>query len=732
MPEYQQPPEIQPIDLDTLPFIWGDDPLGARQAKSLVLDTFISMESWRQRQERKWVEAEQLYWGYVPTRYWEGSKIERSSIPNNIAMDHVEGAHAAITSALFDNPEWFSVEAMDQVDPRDARELQAGLQYFLDRPDPQTYTTAISEIGQSIHTAMKYGSGFAKLEWKNDYPCVRYLNNYDVYPDGGGSSAFVDTWRFAFLRNPDVTVEQINNLRRDSRVKIPSDAVLNALRMGAPIPTESDYYKVYSDNLRGIGPYGAEQIPIAMPSANKLEIIEYYDRDRIIWLLNRKLPIYIGENPYKFLPIVHVPCRIIPGRIYGFGLPEAVKHPQRYSEAFLNNHIDIKHLRINAPMAMNKNIQNDSDRYLRPGQRWSTNSKDDIQIFPPAGNEENIWADIGYLESNAAKRNGFNDLSLSGNASRPGSVRTAAGVNAQMQGSNSRQKMIVTYIEQCGLAPLLYKIQKMVRYHTMPSDMLVGAYPSSDGRTQYRPIRAAVFHQDVRFLIQTASKMLTRDRLGQLTEFTGRMLINGPVMSELQKQQKKLNIDEFAQMVQDAGGLPKRYQLVVQMTQEEIEASKQPSPEAQAQMQKNQTDAQLKQQSMSLDWQKAQLGSQTEITKAQIAKQTDPMEAQLKQQEAQQKAQTAQTLAAIKIQTEEQKARMDVAKSQADLGMKQQEMDLKRQDMQSQREQSIMNHIMQMNQNQQKHGQEMQMMRERQVVQATGPKPQNQEPRPQK
>lgn len=728
MPEIKQPERLEPINLDVLPFIWHDDPIGARAAQELVIRTFTEAESRRQWTERKWVDADNLYWGHVPIRYWEGSKVERSRIPNNIAMDHVEGAHAAIGAALFDNPEWFSVEAMDQTDPRDAREMQAGLQYYLDLPDRERFTDTQSELDRMIKSSLQYGSGFGRLEWKGSYPSLRWVNKYDVYPDPGATSPIVDDWRFCCIRNPEVTVEQINNLRNDKRVRVPDDDVLNALRLGSPIQSFSDRWKVYSDMVRGISTFNVETIQLPMPSQNRLEILEYYDKGRIIWVLNRMLPILIMENPYKFLPIIHMPCRFIEGRALGFGLPESIQYPQRYSEAMLNNHIDNKYLQQNPPMAMNKNLSAESDRYFRPGQRWHTQNKDDIQIFPPSVSEQNVWAEVQYFETLASRRNGFNELALGGQASKPGSVRTAAGVQAQMQGSNVRLKQIVTNIERYALGPLLSKTTEMIKYHTMPSDILLGSYPSSDGSTQYRPIRAEVFHRPVRYMIRAASKMLTRDRLGPIAEFTGRMLINGPIQDGLAKQHKKINYEEWANMCQDAGGLPKRYQLVVDMTPEEIQASQAPPPDVQAKMQVEQGKQQMEGQRMQLDWAKSQLDSQTELQKAQISKQADPMEAQIKAQEAQQEFQLKQALAGVEIETKRQQAQMDMAKKQSELQIQREKLQVQRQGMEQQNQQNLLSHILGLQQSQQSHAQQMQQQREKQQLAAQAPSP-NRKPR---
>lgn len=720
MPAIAQPNAPDPAALGALdaPWMFGSGAVADPDARSIVLDAFQNYESLRSVQETKWREADNLYYGVVPIRKWDGSDVVRAHISNNMALDQVEGSLAHIESALFDNPEWFSAEAMDDSDPLDARKAQAVLQYYLDLPDERTYTSAIAEIIHSIKSILTYGTGMMKVEWIDNKPKVRWVDIRNMYVAPTCPCPNIDT-SVNLIEKIDITIEALNNLAKiDKRINLPSLPVLNLLGQ-SQMQTIGDSLRQYSSLARGtpINIPGDAWQP--MPKNRNLELLAYYEPTRVIWLLNRMFPIFQMENPYGCYPFVSAPCRITHGAFYGMGLPEAIKYPQRYSEAFLNNHIDEMHLAMNPPKALKKDAagRNHSDLHTRPGLALYVNDPKDVQWFNPPGATANVLGLIQYFETQAERRNGLSQMSLGGGA-RAGNInRTAKGIQAQSEGTNIRLKHIVQNIETYMLQPLLYKIRKLIRYHTHPDDVLIGAYPGRNG-TRYEPVRAEVFHRDLRFVMRCASKMLTRDRLGALLEPTARYMLNGAVLEGLAKQGKKFNYQEFAQMTQDAGGLGKRYDLVVDMTPEEVKMAQQPPPQVIAAQQKAQMDNQGRSMQVQARLQSDREKNQTALQIAAMAHQPNPMEQQSKQQELQMRMQemgarisAEQASAQMRIQAQQQEHQLSLAQRADEMQAKRIELQQQMQEAAANREQRMADHMMNMQMRRQQREEERQQNR---------------------
>ncbi|WP_230687717.1 hypothetical protein, partial [Streptococcus pneumoniae] len=79
--------------------------------------------------------------------------------------------------------------------------------------------------------------------------------------------------------------------------------------MAKSAPTvASDMTKQSQEALRRVqhNPTQANWIP--NPADRKIEVLMYYTKGQIIWVLNRQHVLYNETNPYKFVPAVFAPC----------------------------------------------------------------------------------------------------------------------------------------------------------------------------------------------------------------------------------------------------------------------------------------------------------------------------------------------------------------------------------------------------------------------------------------
>lgn len=686
IPDLPSPPDIaaQKLAFD------GVDP-GLSEEVQTILNTFVEYQQRRQPHEQRWRNCDALYNGMVPQRKWEGSDAFRSAIPNNFSFDHVEGVQAKLEEAFLDNPEWFHVEPTADSSPSDAADIQDYLSAKLNTPSPSlSRGPLLQEARQAWHQVDQYGSGAMLLEW-DDGPAAQFIDIRDVYVDPLCPGPNIEKARSIIVRRW-LTIQEVENLRNLPDFDIPIPEILWTL-------SQNKYY-VQADNakqavevMRGV--YGVTPQTETQPDLplNQIELLCFYSKTRIAWLLGRRYRIFAKPNDLGFYPIVMAPCRIVPNNLYGISLPESVQWNQRYSEALMNNTIDDCHLRQDPPTAVGKDVDATQVK-MRPGNRIPAGDPKTVVAMTNLGTPiTDVFPIVQWIEGGAAKRNGLSDLAAGGIASSPGAVRTGAGVNAQMSGSNLRIKHIVHNIEDFMLSQILYKAHKMVAMYTRPEDVILGRF--ADPKTG-RTITAQAFHKPAKYVMLTGTRMLQRMEAKELIPFIGQAFINGPVMNGLADQGETFNFRAFSEMAQLVVG--RSWQLVVPLTEEQKKARKEPPPQMIADQQKAQADAQVRLAMADKANEREQIKGGFTLQAAQIAKQPDFGAAMLQQQELKAKQAEQSINLQAKMQDAQLKTQVAQQKAQTDMQMARQKMAFEAAKMQQDQERANMEHANQVRQ----------------------------------
>lgn len=686
-------PQAPPLSDQRFHFDGSD--LGEAQDIDLVRNTFIEYEQRRYMHEQRWRNCDSLYNGSVPVRKWEGSDAIRSAIPNNFSFDHVEGVQAKLEEAFLDNPEWFHVEPTADSSPEDARDIQDYLEMRFNTPGPDlSRGSLLQEARSSWHQIGQYGNGAVLVEW-DDGPYAKFIDIRDVYVDPLCPSPNIQQARSIIIRKW-MTIAEVAALRGNDRFKIPSDDILYTLSQ-TRVYVQADQAKQSMEALRGV--YNTNVTADNQPDIhlNQIELLCFYTKSRIIWLLGRRYLIYTDRNQLGYYPIAMAPCRLVPGHLYGISLPESVQWNQRYSEALMNNMVDDMHLRQDPPAVVGKDVDSTQTR-MRPGNRISAGDPKNMIAFDQLGTPVgDVFQVVDWIERGGAKRNGINDLAAGGIAGSPGNVRTGAGVNAQMSGSNLRIKHIVHNIEDYQLSQVLYIAFRMVGVYTRPDDVLSGKF--SDPKTG-RIITARAFHKPARFVMLTGTRMMQRMEAKELIPFIGQAFINGPVMQGLADQGETFNFKAFSEMAQLVVG--RSWNLVVPLTEEQKKARKEPPPQMIAEQQKAQADAQVRMaladKATERDQAREQIKGQFALQAAQIAKQPDFGAALLQQQELKAKQAEKQVDFAAKVQDAQLRTQIAQQKAQNDAMLGQQKLAFEAQKMKQEQERMNMEHANQVRQ----------------------------------
>ena len=427
---------------------------------------------------------------------------------------------------------------------------------------------------------------------------------------------------------------------------------------------------------------------------DKIEVLIYYTKNRIVWTFNRLWTAYNEINPYGFFPFAFAPCYIFPSRFYAMSMADVQEGNQRYIEALLNGRLDEVSLMLRPPRITKRGLMmTPSQQKWTPGAVFQVdNPKEDMNFYQPQNALQNVYTEIQFLESAAEKQTGVN--SMSQGTPKGGNVnRTATGVNTQIQGANNRLQDLVSNIEDYLVIPMLYKLYKIIQYHTQPNDQL----PAMTTYGEYAKIPASLFQKPIKFRMNAASRMVTKQTLQQILPFISQYLLNGQMMGSINSVGKTVDFDEYMQLVQDSTGISQSYALIRDLTEQE----KQQMQQQQQSSQQNQKDTMDYQARMSAIQSKAQTDhekNQVELQKAQISKgdpqveqqkmqmefQMKQLEFQLKQKEmenqmlieqmkAKAEIQAKQVMAQIEQEAQKQSNFIDIQKKQADIHLKQQD-----------------------------------------------------------
>jgi hypothetical protein len=587
MAELPNPPNV---DLEESP----PDPEAIKRDRDLALvnQEYFHYQSYRSRNhDPRWNTADELYHGVVPQRTWEGTDIKRSSIAVEIAFDQVQSALPLITAALFGTDgDWFDVVPLPGTSIQEALARKAALRYALECPDKMVGGDAKTEITLAVQSLLQYGNGGVQVAWNpaTKTPKVEWLDIRDLYVDPSTPTPHIDTGRSAIYRQL-MTVDELEALRDDPDFSIPSRELL--IKMANARPTTFGDQTIATQAAAAGEGYSTADEFLPNPTDRFVEVLVRWSATKVVWVLNRIWVAYDQKNEYNFIPYCIAPCYTVLRRFYAEGMVDKQEGNQRYSQALLNLHLDKKALALQPPR-IEKHGGYGSNRFLFPGGRKTVGDPKNDVTFPINFDDgQTVFEELAYIQQQAYSRTGVNGLMQNGMPMKSNASRTAAGIEAQTQGPLSRLQKIVQNVEDYLIVPMLYKMSKMLDAMTEGEAFVPGLM----GKDQVGEVPTAMLHgKPVKFKMQAASKMLTREKIAGLFPLVSQFLLSGPVMSELSKIGQTVNFPDVFRMFQDATGTADLYQFIRPMNEQEKQAMQAPPPQVQAMMQAKQMDQQTR------------------------------------------------------------------------------------------------------------------------------------------
>ena len=605
-----------------------------------------------------WTQSRWLYESPYSPRYWPGTQIEAASVPFFTLATAVNGIVPQVISGLFYETPPFMVQERPGTTSQAARAVAALQAYQLDDIGFR------QELQLGVHNCLIFGTSMFQWGWekftrkrkiiKRKNPAVVLKSTVPGAPDTRISDGeleeeiieeVVDRPTFEHIENlrevlvdpglqvPDIrkakfvcrrrymTWEDLDKLRDRPGYDIPSREKLLDLFMPPQEPVESDVSSDGSRNpmweARG-DPAWAETT--SDPFQKPLEVLERWDNNTYIVVLQKKAVIFNDKNEYGKIPFLSIGWWRIPGSFWCLGLGRTIGSEQRLQTGITHLVIDNANLALNAPLVRvrGKNIPTQSIR-IGPGKIIEVDAQGDLAPLMRSAPVPEAGELLAMSQGRADTVSGNNPITSMGQAGSAGHsnlARSSAGASALMQGANSPIADFVDKLADQVIIPFLYEAQEMNRAMLPESQLdfilsteLKHTYLDEEGQPGDL---VDVLNARVKFNILAGSKMQTRRNMAQALPMLTQFLANPALMQQLSVEGKKVDVNEVISMWFQASDWKNMNDVIIPMTPEDMQRQQQQS-QGGAVQQKAQAQSQLEQQKFV---QQQQLADQENIARA--------------------------------------------------------------------------------------------------------------------
>jgi hypothetical protein len=506
----------QPLNQKTQDFSLKGGPVkSADSAVALVIqdtqraEKFIMARLWMS----EWRVAKALYEAPIKQDYWRDTFVPRSSNSFPLVSQHVRAILDQAILALFPAITPFGMQPETGTPRQVARGWESVISYQLRQAG------AKQQLRLIMKDAEIFGTGLGKWGWET-FERQRTLVKRAAQPleiaspIPGGPPTFIDTKESdelveydvtetvsqpyiqrveinhllvsPDLRSPDVrdaeyvvhrhypTLKKLSELRGYMGYNIPSDEELMKLAMN---PEETADSSALEAEGIAFPTQGHRPLPRYLdasqdPTLHKLEVLEYWTKDKVIVVLQRKVAIRNEANPFGVIPFVSCYWDDIPGTFYSLGIPRRIGGTQTHVQGLRNLRLDDIHMNLQNMWKCKKG-SNISAQPIKqyPGAIFKVDDMSNLEalekqpVLPEAYKEEEV------LIADAEKTSGANSILVQGGTGGVGQstgMRSASGANAVGAASSARIQGFVNVVADQVLIPILYSFLKMDRLWLAP------------------------------------------------------------------------------------------------------------------------------------------------------------------------------------------------------------------------------------------------------------------------
>lgn len=199
----------------------------------------------------------------------------------------------------------------------------------------------------------------------------------------------------------------------------------------------------------------------------KFEVLEYWDKNRKIIVLDRRKVVYSGTNPFKTVPFLSANWWNRPNAFYGMGLGLIVGQNQRVDQGTINAILKILSFGVN-PIYLRKRDTNAPTQMMRTGLGKILTVDNEVdkayKLLDTPKVPGEVWAALQESEKATESSSGADQQLVQGSTAGPRSSmgRTAGGASILAGASATRlDGPLDNFIEQV-FKPFLYILDELV------------------------------------------------------------------------------------------------------------------------------------------------------------------------------------------------------------------------------------------------------------------------------
>lgn len=614
--------------------LWEEDP-----ALRLVLQDVLRAENFESMKQwvMQWPQATALYQSPMGRAYWEGTQTERANIPFFTVANAVNALVPQVLNGLFyENPP-FMAQPRPGTRAQAARATSALIAYQLEEINVR------EELRLGIVNTLLFGSGIWKWGWET-FTRKRTMYERKRQPltlksplSAAGApdieipasdddieevvvEEYVDRPTFEHIVNlrhvmvdpglqvPDIrkakyvihrmylTWNDLEKLRERPGFKIPPREELMMLFFPPKEPVEAAPAENQIKNpLWDARAEARYEETTADPFNEPLEVLERWDNDRYIVVLQKKLVICNDENPYGKIPFLSCGWWDVPEAFWSIGFAKTIGPEQRLQQGITNLWLDNASLNLNGVFVRvrGKNVPTQPIR-IAPGKIVDVDDKDGFKPLDRLPAVPEAEKHLALSAARAEQISGANEITtqgLAGSGGHSNLARSSAGAQLLGSGAGSRAADFVDKITNQVLIPFLYECHEMNRSGLLPLDTV--RYILND-ELQHEFFKdngdvVELLNARVKFSVLAGAKMQARRNMAQALPIMIQFLTNQQTENQLAIEGKKVSTSEVLRMLFEVSDWKNMNDVILPMTEEDqkrwqmMQQSTQTAAKAQAQ-----------------------------------------------------------------------------------------------------------------------------------------------------
>ena len=597
-------------------------------ALSLVINDAITAENYESSKQwvAGWSTGNTLYQSPFTARYWEGTMVQRSSIPFFTVASAVNSLTPQILNGLFFEDPPFMIQ------PRASGTSEQEAVAVGDVLGFQLQDTGFrEELRLGVINALLFGTTIWKWGWEtltetyetvvrkppttlpNPVPGAPNIQIDEEDEDLEIESVEVEIDRpfFEHIKNlrhvlvdptlsvPDIskgkfvieriymTWNELNDLRERPGFDIPSEEELIELFLPPKEPVEMATGETSLKNpvwdMRAKERWDEATID---PFNEPLETLWRWDNDKLIVILQKKRVLFNDDNQFHKIPYLSVGWWDVPEGFYSMGLAKTVGSEQQLQQGVVNTWLDGVALNLNPSWKriQGKSVPTQSIR-LSPGKVINVESKDDITPLERTPAVPEAGEHIAMSQSRVDQLAGAGALNTQGmGAGHSNLARSATGANLLANSATTAPDFVEKLANQV-IIPLLNNFHQM-NFRLLPKKMLKRIL---NDELQHDYLKAQgdvvnLYNAKVKFSILAGAKMAAKRAMQAQLPVIIQFLTNEQTTQQLAIAGYRVDVLQLMRDMYQVGEWKDAADIIVKMTDDEQQRAQQNSPAALTQM----------------------------------------------------------------------------------------------------------------------------------------------------